>query len=463
MQPRILEQIPRFGWNTVDLSNSELDPIVNTTTGVIERPGGLLRASLSGVVPLAGATGTGRFTFVVEGSQFGDTTNAAEWEILAELSANELFFAPSPLLLPQFRLLGSQVNPILALGFRGEGQVSLGRFKFLRVRTFVVDEDPFDPVDYTLSARFTGIGGDGESMERTTVLTKTAGFPIALSDFGAPFRRPEGTRYMTAQVLVDDMILDPPATDGYLVLLQGALSQKALDASEWFTIDFTSVGGLVAPGDAQVFKQGQIGLIDMGPFEFFRFIPVVAVGSPPNLSGILSSFRMTCVATFDDNDWLDGDIGLSRLNESLQETFCQVTFANIQPQSGNERDIEVQILDINGRPLNATREIGIVLSDGPDAPGQLAPSATATVTAIADSSGTGAAFIYPAGGGAAEVLIKLDSNGTAILTVDDGAAPGTYFIEAFNRIADVSLLAADDQFGPGQVLIATTRFPMVFT
>lgn len=466
MQPRILEQIPRYGWNRLDLGPVVLDPFNVTMTNVVERKGGLFRASIYAFVALGAATGTGRFSIALEGSQFGDTTNPDEWEIIAELSSEDLFVAPSPAIIPQQRLLGATLGP-LGGGFRGEGQVSVLRYKFIRIRTFIVDEDAGDPVDYSVQVRLTGIYGDGESMERVTTLTKPAEAVVSPLPIGAAFKRPEGTRYMTAQCKVLDMILSPLGSDGYVLILQGAVSEKAKDAGNWITIDITPVKALVAIDDAEVFKQGQIALIDMGPFEYFRFAALLAVGAPPNLSGPLSSFTIQAIATFDDNDWLDGDIGISRLNESLQETFCQVEFGTPQAQVGDTIDVTIQILDINTRPLNATRMIGIVVSDGIAgvSGGQLDPSATATITAISEDQGLpgSASFVFPSAGGASEVIVKLDSAGTATLTIDDGGVAGDYTIEAFNYVPDIGGSPPDEQFQPGQVLIATQRTTLTYT
>jgi hypothetical protein len=460
MQSRVHDHIPRFGWTPVELIDETLTD-VEWYTEVIQRTDGLLRATLSARVPANSTGGTGFFSVALWGSNTGGST-LTDWQLLATLNGSDLFDVT--VLTEQVRILGAEVAQPGAIPveggtyLRGAGQISLGRHKYLRVSAVDVSGNP----TYEMEVRLTGIAGDGETIEKEFTLTKPSAGAYPVSD---PVKRSAGTRYLTCEVMVSAIVLDPDPSLGAQATLQGAVSAAAVVAGEWYPInapfipDTGTNGPLNTVDDAIFFKQGQTRVLDMGPFEYFRVLTSNAENPAnlPNSSGPLTSWTLDVIFTFDDNDWLDGDIDIARLSEQLEETFIKVVFSEPGAQVVNDIDIALEVVDINDQPMGR-RRIGLVLNDDANA-GLLAPSAVATFTAI---SPAGASFIYPVAGGAAAVIIETDFNGIAVVTVNSAAAVDA-FIEAFNFVPYVlGLTDFELQFGPGQALISTDRKTLPF-
>jgi hypothetical protein len=570
MQPRILEEIPRFGWTLLDVADLRLtddDPI----TTAIERPPGFFRGTIYAEIPIGDISGTGEVTLVLEGSNTGDELNPWEWDAIAELASDDYFVSPGSVIFDQRKMLGARVPPVG--GMQGAGSVPVGRYQYLRVRTYVVreasggtfvnpaaeitapdgiisvwktsgvgvgegqisyptipvvpasfsiswtsgavgyrqddngyggfvgegdhqnstidydtgelviDMGPYppdvassitirweqssDPVTYNMNVRFVGHSGDGEKMTRDYDLVKLGGASIPAEGIvGESFRRPAGTRYMTVQALAEDVVLSPPASDGFQVSIEGVVSDRALNRGEWITVDESpSDEPLNADGEARFFEQGQAGVIDMGPFEHFRPVVRFEQAGPLGPSDDLTSGTVRFVFAFDDNDWLDGDIGISRLTETIRETFLQVAFSNEQGASPGPKTLIVQVKDMNGQPLNGQRIIGLVISDN-RYDGLLAPSASANMSLFTDvvpisPTDLPVQVLYPSVGPPSPVIIvQTDISGQAWFTITGNPAQ-TYHLTAFNVIPDAELpsgsplVGPGQEFGPGQVVISS--------
>lgn len=143
MQPRLLEQIPRFGWDRKTLID---DVVIGDAGGAnpvatdpVRRPPGLFQAAVQLIVPGGSSGGVGEFGAVLEGSNTGDGTNDLEWFTISSLDVSNLFEAPDAV--DQFKLLGAAVpftGSVPGVSFNGSsGNVSIGRFGYFRVRSEV--------------------------------------------------------------------------------------------------------------------------------------------------------------------------------------------------------------------------------------------------------------------------------------------------------------------------------------
>ena len=140
MQSRLLEQIPRFGWDKKTL----IDDIVigdagganPVATDPVRRPPGLFQAAVQLIVPAGSSGGVGEFGAVLEGSNTGDGSNDLEWFPIASLDISNLFQAPDAS--EQFKLMGAALPFGTGISYNGSsGNISIGRFGYFRVRSEV--------------------------------------------------------------------------------------------------------------------------------------------------------------------------------------------------------------------------------------------------------------------------------------------------------------------------------------
>lgn len=468
MQPRILEEIPRFGWQQVELADLVLT-FASPDSPVFERPPGLYRATLLATAPQLSTSGTGTYSIALEGSNTGDPTNDNEWNLIATLAGSNEFFAPIGIAVER-RLFGAVV-PRVMIGvdpepIRGEGLIPIGRYRYLRIRTFVTSGTV---TNYRLNVNFTGIAGDAEKMIRQVTVNKISGDPVGPTppiflDTSDEIQRPAGTRYMTVQALVDSLVLSPVPSEGFELTLEGSIVREP-EADDWLVMDIIPSDKLfdvdVPPGPAQAyfFTQGQTDIIDMGPFQVFRVRLLAAPADVDPVVDEFSSILSTITFTFDDVDWLSGDIGLTALAESLQETFVIGSWYD-QSEAAGTVTIRFQILDMNDNPLRGQRVIGIVVTDTVWGSTGV-PSATATFDTIADvetppAGAPGAAVLFGTFPGPI-LVIRTDQSGQAELTMTSAASPDTVYVSAFNVIPDPQRAEDGQEFSPGQVVIASER------
>jgi hypothetical protein len=435
---------PQYGWDRVTFFNDETlgEPggVLPSESQIVERPNGLYRVTVAGRVESGASSGIGRFGYYLEGSNTGGSASA-EWFVIAETNLSELFTVGGPPSL-QARVLGFTGGFVAGEGFNGEAQVSVDRWRFLRIRTFVeVEDPPPDNVSFTMTMRMTGIAADGQLTNNTSTLTRTSG--DTTEPFSAPIKKPEGVRYLSAQLIVDSMILDiPPGIGvGFEFILQVAQNQNAVNNDRW--LDFDEVGPFDTAGENAFFANGQTRLIDLNGFQHYRFKASKA-SVPP---GDISSFTVRCISVFDDADWIDGEQGIVLLNENIRKTFVQLVFDPATSLGGNNREIRMQICDMNQVPIRAVRRMGLLLANSihgftDDLNG------VATFTSV-----TGPAVLdYGAGNNVA--VVRTDEDGTATIQINTGAA-APLFIVGWNGWIPSS--PSYSTFGPGQVLIATLR------
>lgn len=462
------EQNPPYGWQVVQLGPVLLDNpggVNPDTSPVFERGGGLHRLSVQITVTAVAGVAGDRFGLFIEGSNTGDTSNPLEWIRLSSLNLSEVFDAGDPAVLGSVRVIGGD---FVVNQFQGEGQVSIGRWHFLRLRTEIVSGTP----TFTLDVRAVAIAGDGERMDRNVTVRKFGG-NISLIYFSDSFLRPAGTRYMSSQAFAVDIV--PAAGDGWHVQIQGALDQSAVDAGEWHDLDFSGplpgTGALVVTGDSYFFEQDQIQLIDMGPFNYFRFV-VTSAG----VFDSASAFQILFSSVVDDDDWLDADIGLTKLNEGLREVLCQVVFglppygAPVAPSPAGPPvgtlSIPYQVCDTNGRPLLGARNILFTLSDIKGA-GRLSPHPTATFEGVDNAGVMGQGrvvppgLLLPPGGFGTFMYVRTGDLGSGAVEVFAPALTPDVWLGADNQVPPLPRSAFTAvapnvvEIAPGQVVIAS--------
>ena len=171
MQSRLLEQIPRFGWSRktliddFDIGDGGADP---TETPRVERPAGMFQAAVQLFIAGGGSAGTGTIGAILEGSNSGDETNAAEWFQIGSLNISNAFIAAAGT--DEQRLMGNTVSSQTFI-VGGSGNVNLGRYRFLRVRQEILTGAP----TFTMTVRVTGIAGDGEAFRKDRFLSSVSG------------------------------------------------------------------------------------------------------------------------------------------------------------------------------------------------------------------------------------------------------------------------------------------------
>lgn len=415
MQSRLNEQIPRFGWSRstliddVDIGDGGgADPVV---TPPVERPAGMFQAAVQLFIAGGGSAGTGTIGAILEGSNSGNVLNASEWFQIGSLNISNAFVAGA--VSDEQRLMGNTV-PSQSYIVGGSGNVNLGRFRYLRVRGEPLTGIP----TYTMTVRMTGIAGDGEAFRTDRFLSSTSGSSNEVTT--GFIVRPQGTRWMSVTSLLTAMVMDPVGGTGWEVFLEGALDQESADAGDFIGIGVVTFDSPTV-GDAQRFNP--LGLVmDMGPFNFFRFRTENYGGSPPSTT---ASFTFQININFDDNDWVDGETGLNELSSSLQGNFLQVVWGEPEAQGLNTVVVPGQMLDGNGVPVTSIYRVKIVVSDNYNDQ-DMAPSATATLTTT-DGFGTvsGASIIGVQAG-----EFQGADDGRFEVTVDSNGTPLTYYLTA---------------------------------
>jgi len=517
MQSRLLEQIPRFGWNKKTLiddvaigDGGGADPL---TTDPVERPPGMFQAAVQLSIVGGSSSGVGEIGVVLEGSNSGDGTNDLEWFPIASLAIDSLFTVPDAN--DQFRLMGS-----IPSGYQGtSGNINLGRFAYVRLRaeahiatitvlsapttaptaTLTIEGVVLTPAggprtpgnndydntlgttgaiateiaaaindvandfktdvlavsvtgsdillipgvqsedsgfslisglpaelevpSYSITARMSGISGDGEKFLRTKNATSDAGDPVDQTSNGY-IERPAGTRFMTATAKLVSGVWTPANATGLSVQLQGAVDKESADAGNFILIQeqFLTAPPLLAPpvdGLTQLFDPSGGIVIDMGPYNFFR-ISVAAAGATPPTDA--TAYTVLFSLAFDDNDWLDGESNVAKLSSTLQSQFLQVRWGTPQPQVGTTVTLPGQFVDFNGVPVKdgASYAVYVVCSD--DSRDKYnSPHPTATLTSLySQGSVTGTTRIL-VGRNQADFTVVVDSNGaptTAYISAD---------------------------------------------
>lgn len=557
MQPRLLEQIPRFGWsrkvllNGVDLGDGGgADPAV---TEAVRRPPGMFTAVVLGETSAGGSTGNGLFGFMLEGSNYGDESNPYEWFSIAEMAPNAYFTSPDPG--NTIRLLGGAVPALTGFTYDGtSGSVNLARFQYLRVRSVIYDgeitvnaapvglgatvvisggwgpsfalamtqaltpaggartpglndydntlgapnliaadiaaaiNDPANafvtyvyatvvgavvrirprtdnsfnsfsmyagspaevstsPVFDGLSIRLSGLQGDGEAFARVQTMVKLSGDPTI--QYSNVIQRPEGSRYMTPSAKLTTATWDPANATGWTVRLFGAVDQQSVNAGAWVQLSALSlVAPIVGPpppdGYTQLFVDKGI-VMDMGPFNFFRFEVLPDGGVPPT---VVSSYTIECVCAFDDNDWIDGEQSLSQLSTSLQSQFYQVQWLDPEPEVAGVITLTGRLVDMNGVPIAnhilGQRTFFIILSvDFDDKDNNLHPTATATSTCLVGSVNNSNRIVVESRDGWFDVIVTGGAPGALVYVSADNyvqQGPGNAPLPAVMLSAEIETL-----------------------
>ncbi len=441
---------PQYGWDRVTLLPSESlgEPggVLPSTSTVVERPNGLYRVTVAGRCAGGDSSGTGRFGYVIEGSNTGGAADA-EWVVLGQVNLAETYVAGAVDL--QVRVLGF-ANGSSALGFNGEAQVNVDRWRFLRIRTFVSFEDGGDPVSFEISFRVTGIAADGQSTLNTSTLTRTSG--DASEPVSDAILKPEGVRYVSIQAIVDDMILDPAPSDGFDLILQAAVNQSAVNNDQWVTFDILGNGtaGFTAAGDSGHFSNGQTRLIDLNGFQYFRFTAQKNTTGPNPTSTDLSSYTIRCIACYDDADWIDGEQGIPLLHENLRKMFGIVVFDPVVGPAPNV-NIRMQLCDVNQQPILAARRVALLLADSQN-------GFTNDLNALATFTSVTAPAVLEYGAGSNVAVILTDDDGTATIQINLNAADPC-FLYAWNEW--IPFAPSDSNFGPGMIVVSTQRADVV--
>lgn len=431
------KQRPQYGWDPVTLIAEEIlgEPggALPDETNAVLRQNGFLRGSVVARVEAGDAAGVGTFGFVLEGSHTGGAA-AAEWVIIGELNRGDAFDGAVATL--QARVLGLTNGAAVGEGFIGEGNISVGRWRYLRVRTVVLSGAPTFEMKVTLA----GIAGDGLFDLDSATLTRVSG--DVTEPATSQMRRPNGVRYITGQVTVTSMI-QVGGVDGFNFLLQAAINQQAVTDDRWVTLD--RLGPFTAAG-TQFFANGQVRGIDLAAFQAFRVIAEKQdSGAPP---GNNSSFVANVYIGHDDNDWLDGEQGINQLNEAIRQTFVTLVAGPVSGVLPN-REVTIQVCDMNMVPIRAERGIGLLLSNtqlgGFDDLNGLATFTGVTVGTI------------PYGTGNNVAVVQTDSTGIATIQIATGGANPLYMYAWNGHVPNSPI---NNDFGPGQVVIASQRIQL---
>jgi hypothetical protein len=454
---------PLFGWNNklfLDLSAANGNALTYSTgdpentenliSEKVERPGGLQRIGIIARLNSWVDGGTeSTATIVLEGSNDGlDSDDPSyernpndHWNIISSLSINNLFDGPTG----QEKILGAAFSFSFvtdATILLGDPNIDVRRYRYLRVRAAVVNEDT--SLDFVMDVEVFGIGGDKQRFDLSQTATQPNIPPTsAVNRALEPFTRPAGIRYMTCQVVAENIVLDD--LSGYNVILEGALEEEG----PYFALSITvAVTGLLkATGDTHFFLQSSSGsdLIDMDPFNWFRY-RIQSRGAAMPGNGDL--YTLTFLTEFDSRDVLSKSISQSDLQPDLAKMFYRVVFGEPTQPGGPGTDVFVnaEIQDITGNPVRGTGfppSMYMTLSDelGPD--GIVSPSSTAVFT------GLGPVNVFW-GIGTPVVLAKPNSDGIIPLTISNGAVVSEVYLQAV-QFAGAGGLAAPTL--PGRLLI----------
>ncbi len=434
MQPRLLEQIPRYGWDLVSLYDDVELTDIDPNGAPVRRPPGMSRVSVVATVEVADVGGTGEFEIILEGSNTGDGTNSAEWYTLATLGEATYFVAPqvNP---TETRVLGGtdpQITTPVGLGITlfGNGDVSVGRYQFLRVRANTVSLTP----TYTITVNMDGTAGDAESFTRVLNAVSAAGESNeVITDY---VRRPPGTRWLTATSIARSILVDPPAGSGFWSIIEGAINQADAAAGNFVALFPAESAGAIFynVGDATSYQVNNAPAMDMGAYNLFRVHIYNFPAIPPDPT---SSYTIETTLSFDDNDWLQGEIGFADLAPDVRTTFVNVLWGEPEPQgtggaTPTQRILSGQMVDGNGNPISSSPFLGqtaaqavVVVSDREGgAQFSLHPTATAV----------GADAVSPALSPAVQYPIRCDSDGSFTLIIDSNGAPTTAYVSCISYV-----------------------------
>ncbi len=432
---------PQYGWNPYVFTDNntlgEPGGLLPSETEAYVRPNGMYRVTVAGRVEAGAGGGAGTYGFVLEGSNTGGAA-ADEWIVLAETNLAEIYEAPKASL--QTRVLAFANGKSSGQGFNGEATVPCDRWRYLRVRTFVSTGVPTFEIDI----RMTGIAADGERNDLDLSLVRVSG------DTDEPvtsvIQRPSGVRYLSAQAYVDAMIISPaPPAASFTLILETAQDQDAVDNDRW--VPFDQLGEFDAVGDTGFFQNGQARLIDLSGWMFFRFRGEKTSGKLPD---DISSYTISCLSTFDDADWIDGEQGIPLLHESIRKTFVMLAFDPAIDLGGGNWSVRLQLCDMNQTPIREVREVGILLAASEDG---FSDDLSATATFTAALSGS---IQYGAGNNVA--VVRTENDGTMEISFADGGAVAL-FVAGWNVFLPAT--PSNENFGPGQILIATDRCTVI--
>lgn len=434
MQPKMLVQIPRYGWELVTLYDAVQLTDLDLEGEAVRRPPGLSRASVIATVDLADVGGAGEYEVILEGSNTGGAA-AGEWYALAQLGAGTYFIAPQ-VAAQEVRILGGtppQVDTPAGLGITifGNGDVSVGRYQYLRVRARVIMGTP----TFTISVDMNGTAGDAERFAR--VLTATSASGESNEVITGYIQRPPGTRWMTATSIASAIIVSPALADGFWSVIEGAIDEADALAGNFVALYPASSADavFVAVGDSTSYQINNVPANDMGAYNFFRVHIYNFPAVPPDN---LSSYTIETTLAFDDNDWLQGDIGFADLASQVREVFVSAIFGDPEAQGTggagpNQRILSGQLVDGNGNPISASAFLGqttaqavLVVSDRDGgAQFSLHPTATATGADIVTGPTLSPATMYP---------IRANNRGTFSIIVDSNGVPTTAYVSCISYV-----------------------------
>jgi hypothetical protein len=417
MRARVNDAIPRFGWDqrTLYASADSLITDADLDLDPVERLPGLFEVAVSAVMTNQGGAGT--VDLILEGSNTGNPANPAEWFPISSLGDDQLFDVS--FVVPTPRILG--LTPLQG----GNGQLGVGRFNFLRVRAEIVSGAP----TFDLNVNMTGIAGDGQKINKGLTARSESGAPNEIVTDS--IRRPAGTRWLTPTAILRSVVLDPLAATGFDVSVEAALSEEDALAGNFTGFATGSSNPLVAVGDATLMDSGiSVPAIDMGPYNFFRLRVRNDTGTPPT---DLSSYTIEGNFLFDDNDWQDGETGLTNLATTILRKGLIAVWedSSLSGPFASPLTLNGQFLDENGQPFRsgpfAPRRAIVVVSDtqrGKEL--TLHPSATASGDEAA-GQGTTPATQY---------VVEADQDGRFSIDVQSGGGPTTAYISFRNYVDD---------------------------
>lgn len=440
MRSRVNDAIPRYGWDARSLYNEALitDPggSADLILDSVERLPGLFEVAVFAVMDNVGSSGT--VNLILEGSNTGDDANPNEWFRISSLGDDEYFDVSNPV--PQVRVLG--LLPLQG----GNGQISVGRFAFLRVRAEIVSGTPTFEINVTM----TGIAGDGEKIVRDVIAQSASGDTNVVETAFIP--RPAGTRWITITSILDAVVLDPPAATGFNVQIRAALSEEAIAAGITALFAQGSSDPLAAVGEATLLDSGlSIPSLDMGPYQFFQVRITNDSGTPPT---DLSSYTIRTTFTFDDNDWLNGEQGLTNLSTLIQRRRLIAVWENnsLSGPFAAPLTLEGQFLDENAQPFQSSpfaprRAIVVVSETQRGKELTLHPSATADGSAASGQGSTPAT----------QYVVEADQEGRFSIDIASGGGATVAYVSFRNYVDD------PDPIYPNYQLISSDVATVTFT
>jgi len=430
MSARILDEIPRYGWNASPLIEAEeIDSLVSLVTDPVRRSPGLSRVAVIVNAEDGNVSDVGTFDVILEGSNTGDPLNQAEWTALGSLGSTELFNAP--LSAPSVtKILGAGIfnDGILGIDYFGSGDVDVGRYLFLRLRAVIVSGAP----DFKISVSVNGTSGDAERFVLTKLAVSVSGDSNeVVTDY---ITRPSGTRWLTASSLATSLILvdniDP--NSGLTSYIEGAVTLADAQAGNFVPVfsPATPIDTFKVVGDSTVYQLNGAPAVDMGLFNYFRIHVVPYNFFAPST---LSSYVIENTFCFDDNDWLQGNQGFADLSVDVRETFLTVRLGEPEPQVGTVRTITGQFVDATGNPVSVTGPFsaqpaqGVLLVSSIKQGRQYALDPTATASGSEMDPALQNLNAYP---------IMAGVNGSFTVDIDSNGTPKTVWVSVISYVPE---------------------------